>query len=80
MLTPKPYDDIGLSDLGWLKGKHHFAIGRHGNPAHRALGNLIVLNDDEIAPASGFPLHGHTDLEQFPILRNRSEIPGSAWV
>ncbi len=69
MLTPKPYDDIGLSDLGWLKGKQHFAIGRHGNPAHRALGNLIVLNDDEIAPASGFPLHGHTDLEIVTYVR-----------
>ena len=69
MLTLKPYREIGGGDLGWLKAKHHFAIGGHGNPAHRALGSLYVLNDDEIAPGTGFPLHNHGDVEIISYVR-----------
>ena len=50
MLRRKPFEDIRGFDAGWLKAKHHFALGPYGNPAHKAVGNLIVLNDDEIAP------------------------------
>ena len=57
MIEHKTLEDIGGTDRGWLKAKHHFAIGNYGNPAHAALGNLYVFNDDEIAPHSGFPLH-----------------------
>ena len=31
-------------------------MGPYGNPAHTPVGNLVVLNDDEIAPYTGFPL------------------------
>lgn len=69
MLQHKPFAEIGGGDLGWLKAKHHFAIGGHGNPAHRAVGNLFVLNDDEVAAGSGFPLHGHADIEIISYVR-----------
>ena len=48
MLRLKSFDDISGVDSGWLKAKHHFAIGPYRNPTHQALGNLIVFNDDEI--------------------------------
>ena len=63
MLLHKPLSEIAGADAGWLKARHHFAIGPYGNPRHRALGNLYVLNDDEIAAYSGFPFHGHADVE-----------------
>jgi redox-sensitive bicupin YhaK (pirin superfamily) len=63
MLQHKAHADIFGADIGWLKARHHFAIGIHGNPAHRPVGNLFVLNDDEIAGQSGFPLHRHADVE-----------------
>jgi hypothetical protein len=63
MLQHKPFSEIAGADIGWLKAKHHFAIGVHGNPAHRPVGNLFVLNDDEIAGRSGFPLHHHANVE-----------------
>jgi len=50
-------------DIGWLKARHHFIVEPAGNPAHRRLGPLIVWNDGEIAPGSGFPMHGHRDVE-----------------
>lgn len=63
MLQHRPFSEIGGGDLGWLKAKHHFAIGGYGNPAHLPIGNLFVLNDDEIAPGTGFPMHGHANIE-----------------
>jgi len=69
MLKLKSFDDISGVDAGWLKAKHHFAIGPYGNPAHKAVGNLIVLNDDEIAPHRGFGLHHHENVEIVSYLR-----------
>jgi redox-sensitive bicupin YhaK (pirin superfamily) len=69
MLQLKPFEDISGLDAGWLKAKHHFAIGPYGNPAHMAVGNLIVLNDDEIAPHTGFGLHHHADVEIVSYIR-----------
>jgi quercetin 2,3-dioxygenase len=69
MLQLKSFENISGLDAGWLKAKHHFAIGPYGNPAHKAVGNLIVLNDDEIAPHTGFGLHHHENIEIVSYLR-----------
>jgi quercetin 2,3-dioxygenase len=69
MLRLKSFDDISGVDAGWLKAKHHFAIGPYGNPAHQAIGNLIVFNDDEIAPRTGFDLHQHENVEIVSYIR-----------
>jgi quercetin 2,3-dioxygenase len=69
MLRLKSFDDISGVDAGWLKAKHHFAIGPYGNPAHQPVGNLIVFNDDEIAPRTGFGLHQHENLEIVSYIR-----------
>jgi quercetin 2,3-dioxygenase len=69
MIEHRKYADIGGGDHGWLKAKHHFAIGPYGNPIHTALGNLYVLNDDEIAPGTGFPLHPHANVEIVTYVR-----------
>jgi len=63
MLYLRSFGDISGLGAGWLQAKHHFAIGPYGNPAHKAVGNLIVLNDDEIAPHTGFGLHHHENVE-----------------
>ena len=69
MLYLRSFEDISGLDAGWLKARHHFAIGPYGNPAHKAVGNLIVLNDDEIAPHTGFGLHHHENVEIVSYLR-----------
>jgi quercetin 2,3-dioxygenase len=69
MLQPRLWADLGGGDFGWLKAKHHFSIGGQGNPNHGPLGSLIVWNDDEIAPGTGFPLHGHKDVEIITYVR-----------
>jgi quercetin 2,3-dioxygenase len=69
MIELRPKAELGGSDIGWLKALHHFRIGEHGNPAHKPIGGLVVWNDDEIAPGSGFPSHGHADMEIITYVR-----------
>jgi quercetin 2,3-dioxygenase len=69
MLQVRGVDTLGGGHHDWLKARHHFAFDSQGNPAHVRLGNLVVWNDDEIAPHSGFPRHGHRDMEIVTYVR-----------
>jgi redox-sensitive bicupin YhaK (pirin superfamily) len=65
----RPLAELGGADIGWLRAKHHFAFAGHGDPAHGPLGALVVWNDDEIAPKTGFPFHAHVDMEIITYVR-----------
>jgi redox-sensitive bicupin YhaK (pirin superfamily) len=39
------------------------------DPGHGPLGALVVWNDDQIAPATGFDFHGHKDMEIISYVR-----------
>jgi quercetin 2,3-dioxygenase len=69
MLAHRRWESLDRADLGWLRAKYHFQVDASGNPAHQALGSLIVWNDDEIAVGGGFPLHGHRDVEIVTYVR-----------
>jgi redox-sensitive bicupin YhaK (pirin superfamily) len=69
MITVRPRAELGGGDFGWLQALHHFAIGESGNPAHGPIGDLIVWNDDEIAPGTGFPMHSHRHVEIITYVR-----------
>jgi redox-sensitive bicupin YhaK (pirin superfamily) len=69
MIEHRSSATLGGGDYGWLKALHHFAIGIHGNPIHKPIGNLYVWNDDEIAPGGGFPLHAHANVEIITYVR-----------
>jgi len=69
MLQLRALDTLGGGNRDWLKARHHFAVETQGNPAHARLGNLLVWNDDEIAPHTGFPMHGHRDMEIVTYVR-----------
>jgi quercetin 2,3-dioxygenase len=69
MLQLRALDTLGGGNRDWLKARHHFVVDGQGNHAHARLGNLLVWNDDEIAPHSGFPMHGHHDMEIVTYVR-----------
>lgn len=56
-------EQMGNSDLGWLKSRFHFSFAEYRNPQNVNFGVLRVLNDDLIAPHSGFDTHPHENME-----------------
>lgn len=69
MLQLRPKETLDTANYGWLKASHHFAVAADGNPANTPLGALVVWNDDEISPGTGFGLHPHANMEIITYVR-----------
>jgi redox-sensitive bicupin YhaK (pirin superfamily) len=56
-------DSRGYANHGWLEARHSFSFAGYHDPSRVHFGMLRVLNDDIVAPARGFGMHPHDNME-----------------
>jgi redox-sensitive bicupin YhaK (pirin superfamily) len=63
MITVRHAHERGKTQTPWLDSHHTFSFNRYYDPRYTGFRDLLVINEDYVAPGMGFGTHGHQDME-----------------
>ena len=61
-------NERGQTLTDWLNSRHTFSFGTYFDPNFRGFSDLLVINDDIVAPSQGFGMHPHDNMEIISIV------------
>lgn len=82
MINVRRAAERGRTRTGWLDSSHTFSFGGYNDPRHMGFRSLRVINEDHVAPGTGFGTHSHRDMEIISValsggLMHRDSTGGS---
>jgi redox-sensitive bicupin YhaK (pirin superfamily) len=60
-ITKRSWSARGHADYDWLYTYHTFSFSSYHDPRYQSFGPLRVINEDRVAPATGFGTHSHAE-------------------
>ena len=63
MITVRQARERGKTQTPWLESYHTFSFNRYYDSHYTGFRDLLVINEDTVAPGRGFGTHGHQDME-----------------
>ena len=69
MINIFPFEELGNHNYGWINAHYHFNFADYFHPEKMGYSPLLVWNDDQIKPGTGFPMHSHKNMEIITYVR-----------